>query len=218
MSALTDRLTGLAQRNAPFLTYYDVATGERTELSGVTTANWVDKTANLIVDGLDLEAGAGVRIAAATHWSTLVWILAAWRTGLVLGDDAADLTIVGPDGGAAATDATVALSFKPFGLPIGTPSPGVIDFHGEVLSYPDAFFALDEPDDATPAVRSGSTTRTHGDLATARSRGRVLVAPGGLARDVDLLAGALASPDGGVVVVAHGTTADHERIAADESL
>ena len=35
----------------PLLTFYDDATGERTELSGATLANWVAKTANLLVDG-----------------------------------------------------------------------------------------------------------------------------------------------------------------------
>ncbi|MFD0786819.1 TIGR03089 family protein, partial [Micromonospora azadirachtae] len=35
----------------PLLTWYDDASGERTELSGATLANWVAKTANLLVDG-----------------------------------------------------------------------------------------------------------------------------------------------------------------------
>ena len=41
----------------PLLTWYDDATGERTELSGATLANWVAKTANLLVDGLGLGPG-----------------------------------------------------------------------------------------------------------------------------------------------------------------
>lgn len=216
MSALTDRLATLADSTAPFLTYYDVSSGERTELSGVTTANWVDKTANLILDGLDLEAGDAVRVDAPTHWSTLVWILAAWRTGLVVDPQAAELAVVGPDAGETAARTTVALSLRPLGLPFVDPPAAAIDFHAEVLSYPDAFLGLDQPADTDPAFRSPNGVRSHRDLAAAAPRGRTLVAPGGLARDVDLLAGALAG--GGLVVVAHGTAADHDRIAADEHL
>ncbi len=43
--------------NRPLLTWYDDATGERTELSGATLANWVAKTANLLVDELALGPG-----------------------------------------------------------------------------------------------------------------------------------------------------------------
>ena len=41
----------------PLLTFHDDATGERTELSVATFANWVAKTANLLAD--DLGAGPG---------------------------------------------------------------------------------------------------------------------------------------------------------------
>lgn len=216
MSLLTDRITAMAQRNAPLLTYYDVTTGERTELSGVTTVNWVDKTANLIVDGLDLEPGDGVRIDAKTHWSTLVWILAAWRTGLVVDSGADALAVVGPDAVSSSAETTVALSFRPLGLPFAASPASAIDFHGEVLSYPDAYIPLDEPGDDAVASRLPQAERSHADLAGADSRGRLLVTPGGLARDIDLLAGALHG--GGLVIVANGTAADHDRIARDEQL
>ena len=32
----------------PLVTFYDDATGERTELSGITVGNWVAKTGNLL--------------------------------------------------------------------------------------------------------------------------------------------------------------------------
>jgi uncharacterized protein (TIGR03089 family) len=42
----------------PLLTWYDDATGDRTELSGATLDNWVSKTANMAIDGLGLGASA----------------------------------------------------------------------------------------------------------------------------------------------------------------
>src|SRR5690606_31992912 len=49
--SLTDALLEPILRGSgsarPLITFYDDATGERIELSGVTTANWVAKTANL---------------------------------------------------------------------------------------------------------------------------------------------------------------------------
>ena len=65
----------------PFVTYYDVATGERTELSGTTTANWVAKTANLLVDELDAEPTTRVQVALPTHWLRIVCVLATWAVG-----------------------------------------------------------------------------------------------------------------------------------------
>ena len=43
----------------PLITFYDDSTGERVELSVVTFANWVAKTANLLVDGLGASPGSG---------------------------------------------------------------------------------------------------------------------------------------------------------------
>ena len=45
------------------ITYYDLASGERTELSGVSFANWVDKTSNLLVDELMIDPADQVELA-----------------------------------------------------------------------------------------------------------------------------------------------------------
>ena len=70
---------------SPLVTYYDLGTGERTELSGVSMANWVDKTSNLLADELGVEPGDQVDLAVAErnpgHWVTLVWQLACWQVG-----------------------------------------------------------------------------------------------------------------------------------------
>src|SRR5689334_21049872 len=69
---------------SPFLTYYDDVTGERIELSALTTANWVAKTANLLVDEYDLEPGETVAIGLPPHWLSVVWALATWSAGASL--------------------------------------------------------------------------------------------------------------------------------------
>ena len=58
----TDSLTVIAafaavmasDASRPLLTYFDDATGERTELSAATLGNWIAKTANLVTDGAGL--------------------------------------------------------------------------------------------------------------------------------------------------------------------
>ena len=132
----------VARRGAqPLLTYYSAADGARTELSAVTFANWVDKTANLIVD-LGHEDGDPIDLALAeahpAHWVTLVWIAAAWQRGcpVNLGATGAGLLVVGP-GDDRRAEVTVACSLHPLGLGFRPPVPGVIDY-AEVFVQPDA--------------------------------------------------------------------------------
>ncbi|HWB71409.1 MAG TPA: TIGR03089 family protein [Egibacteraceae bacterium] len=68
----------------PFLTFYDDATGERSELSYATFDNWVAKTANFLVE--ELQVGRGQRVAAVlgNHWTTAVVAFACWRAGACL--------------------------------------------------------------------------------------------------------------------------------------
>jgi len=68
----------------PLVTYYDDATGERTELSGATLANWVAKTANLLVDGLGLGTGDVAAVALPPHWQTAAVLLGCWSAGLAI--------------------------------------------------------------------------------------------------------------------------------------
>src|SRR5215203_6211222 len=91
------------QGASPLLTYYDPKRGERVELSGVSAANWVDKTSNLLVDELDVEPGDAVDLTLAKahpgHWVGLVWMLACWQVGAVVSLDqgAARVAVLGPD-------------------------------------------------------------------------------------------------------------------------
>ncbi|MFC6345537.1 TIGR03089 family protein, partial [Nocardioides hankookensis] len=75
---------------SPLVTFYDEATGERVELSTTTYANWVAKTASLLVEEHDLERGQRLVVDLPTHWLGTVFLGAAWSVGLV---------VVGPDDG-----------------------------------------------------------------------------------------------------------------------
>src|SRR5438874_6116392 len=74
----------------PLITFYDDAAGERIELSAKTFGNWVAKTANLLVDGLDAQPGERVALLLPPHWQTAVWAYAAWSAGLVVHIGGAD--------------------------------------------------------------------------------------------------------------------------------
>ena len=137
---------------SPLLTYYDLATGERTELSGISVANWVDKTSNLLAD--ELGAGPGYRVELALaerspgHWVTLVWQLACWQVGaaVTLGRrTAATVVVVGQGDPTAAEKGTPVLvcSLHPLGLPLAEPPPaGVLDYALEVRAQPDQHAAM----------------------------------------------------------------------------
>ncbi|QDP98659.1 TIGR03089 family protein [Microlunatus elymi] len=151
----------LAARNRtagalPLITYYDEDRGERTELSGTSYANWVDKTAGLLVDEVLIESGQPVRLdlarSAPLHWVTLVWVAACWRVGcpVLVGDASAGfggsdaaVVVVGPDSAfdqPAAGVETIACSLHPLGLGFTDPLPdGVIDYGIEVRAQPDSF-------------------------------------------------------------------------------
>src|SRR5690349_1187550 len=73
-----------ADPSLPWLTHYDDASGERTELSGATLANWVAKTANLLVDGLGLVPGDRAGTWLPPHWQTAAVLLGAWTAGLTV--------------------------------------------------------------------------------------------------------------------------------------
>ena len=61
----------------PLLTLLDPA--GRVELSGATTANWVAKSANLLVDGLGSPARVGLLLPL--HWQAVALLLAGVASG-----------------------------------------------------------------------------------------------------------------------------------------
>ena len=59
--------------SAPLLTFYDLATGERMELSALSLDNAVAKTAGLLRDDLDVMPGDRVGVHLPLHWQRAVW-------------------------------------------------------------------------------------------------------------------------------------------------
>lgn len=220
----------------PLVTYYDLGTGERTELSAVTVTNWVNKTCNLLADEYGLDLGDLVLLDVARthpgHWVTVCLELACWSLGVTVvveRDDGVDpgvrLVVAGPLYTSAAEHATelgadlLACSLHPLALPFAERLPdGAADFSLEVRGQPDQYAAVTVPGDAA-AWRSTEAVRTQTELAVEReSTQRRLLRPStpwATARDgvVAALIG------GGSVVVAVGVDdAALERIRETENI
>jgi uncharacterized protein (TIGR03089 family) len=141
-----------ADPGQPLVTFYDDATGERTELSVKTFANWVSKTANLYADELMLDPGDRIRIDLPPHWLGPVFLAAAWTSGLEVSDDA-EVAVVGPDRLDRGARTTLACALHPFATRFTEPLPvGLLD-HGVLWpGQSDVFSALDAtPLDVPPA-------------------------------------------------------------------
>lgn len=176
----------------PLVTWYDETTGERVELSVATYANWVAKTASLLVEEHDLERGDVLRVDLPVHWLTVVFLGAAWTAGLVvsLDDEAPGAVVTGPGGldrwAPHAEDLPVlACSLLPMGARFAEPLPaGVHDVGIEVWSQPDAFVAYDPPTADDPAVltdvRSDGGATTHRELWRTAAAGSLLTDGGRL--------------------------------------
>lgn len=165
--------------SSPFLTFYDDASGERTELSVTTYANWVSKSANLLTDELMLDPGDAIRIDLPPHWLGAVFVGAVAAAGVELTDDA-EVAIVGPDGLESTTAGTVmATALHPFATRFPTRLPdGVLD-HGALWAGQSDVFSPVEP---TPLEVTADDRRVITDVNPLSPRGRGLVS--------DLLAGA----------------------------
>jgi uncharacterized protein (TIGR03089 family) len=186
-----------ADATQPLLTYYDDASGERVELSGVTLGNWVAKTANLLVDGVGTLPGEVALVRLPPHWQTAAVLLGCWSAGLIvtgvplpsgvsvaftrpapeiLGRDDA-LPGGDPEVGDVLVGAspTVAgeryvLGLHPLGapLPAGQVPPGHLDFTAEVRGYGDRFAPAAPLPGSAPAA-PGSTRAELAARALARA-------------------------------------------------
>jgi uncharacterized protein (TIGR03089 family) len=127
----------------PRITYYDDATGERIELSGVTLANWAAKTGNLLRDELGAGPGSRVAVLLPAHWQTAAVLFGVWWIG-------AEAVLTGPGDLALCTaerldeadDAVsggevAVLSLDPFGRPAPDLPIGVTDYATAVRVHGD---------------------------------------------------------------------------------
>lgn len=138
------------------MTYYDLGSGGRVELSVATFDNWVNKTAGLLRDELDVEPGQTVSVVLPAHWLGLVWAMGVWTVGAHLALEphrGAVVSVRAGDetagGGAVVAGELVAVATLPLGGPAGpaASAAGALDYGREVLGYPDVFGAAEPCDD-----------------------------------------------------------------------
>ena len=173
MTTLPDLLARrlAADPGQPLLTFYDDETGERTELSVKTFANWVSKTANLYADELMLDPGDAIRIDLPPHWLGPVFLAAAWACGLEIADDA-DVAVVGPDALDRPARTTLACALTPFATRFAEPLPaGVLD-HGVLWPGQSDVFSPVAP--TSLAAPAGDDRRVISDLDPLDEEGRTL--------------------------------------------
>jgi uncharacterized protein (TIGR03089 family) len=216
---LPELFAALVRRDgaSPFLTYYDDASGERIELSALTTANWVAKTSNLLVDEYELESGETVAIGLPPHWLGVVWALSTWSAGAAVTTGTGDLAITGPDFGIRGSRETIASALLPLGGRFREPIPdGIHDYGAEVYNHPDVFVPFDPPSPASTAYDGTS----HADLVASATPitdrillTRDLVSPTGVRVLVGVISGG-----GSIVLCRNLDEAKLERRIADEKV
>lgn len=230
-SSVTSVHTRLAREPGPRLTWYGDS-GERVELSGPVLAQWVTKTANLLVEELDAGPGFRVLVDLPGHWRSVVWALGVWRVGacVVVGssgapggtiavahDETADAVVTESPTSFAGRRGVVAVALPALARAFPSPLPGGVLDGSTVLSYGDVlgYAPPVEPDE--PALAGPSEITTHAGLVRAGgSAGRVLV--DATAAPLDALLRAvldILAAGGSVVLVGGGTAtelqADDER-------
>lgn len=129
----------------PLLTWYDDASGDRTELSGTTLDNWVEKTANLLVDGSGLGPGDRAAVLLPPHWQTAAVLLGCWAAGVevVTHPGGVDVLFAAADRVGEARDWPAgdqfALALAPFALPMREVPDGWQDYVVAVRAFGDVF-------------------------------------------------------------------------------
>ncbi|CAL8896934.1 hypothetical protein KVA01_04710 [Kocuria varians] len=169
---LAGALAAVSARPTPALVWRDGP--ERVELSGRVLVNWVEKSAGLLVDELDVTAGDVVRISPVPHWRLVVLTLAALRVGARVAFDPeldaeseavvhAYLETAPEDPAAGATALVVAAPALAFACSQPLPG-GAVDFCDEVRGMGDVYTGFEEPEADDAALPSGLT---HGELVAA---------------------------------------------------
>jgi uncharacterized protein (TIGR03089 family) len=146
---------------SPLITFYDDASGDRTEVSGATMGNWVAKTANLIVDGLGLGPGELAAVNLPAHWQTAAVLLGCWSAGLVVdldgSTDHAAVAFTALDRDRVEADEVLVLALAPMAAPVRPGPPvGSADYVLEVRRHGDQFTGR-RPVPASQALAGGAT-------------------------------------------------------------
>jgi uncharacterized protein (TIGR03089 family) len=223
---LPEQLQQRVRRNgsSPLLTYYDLDSGERTELSAISFSNWVDKTSNLLVEEFAVDQGDVISMPLAVeapgHWLTAVWQLACWQVGLVVDLTnlaTADVVVTGREWQGYSDRDVLACALHPLGFGFGTPLPdGVRDYSIEVRSHADRYVGP-APDPSATAWRDTERTLIQRDLINIAGppTRRLVRAAGPWATCRDGIVTALVT-GGSAVVVVGGNAEQLSRIADSE--
>jgi len=217
----------LADGPQPLITFYDLATGERVELSHTTIDNWVNKTAALILDAA-LSEGDVIAIALPTHWQRIIWWLAAWKVGACI----AEAPPIHPDAQllVCSTDLLetmtarnehsveiVACSLRPLGLPADIALPAnVADYAIDVRRFPDQL-STSLPDSHSLALSTEKGTWSQDDVIAnspklAESTRILVTDDSDTPEQAHLLAATLSSPHSSIVLV--NSAMHHDNAAA----
>jgi uncharacterized protein (TIGR03089 family) len=169
VTTIADLLTLLTREpGRPRITWYGDG-GERVELSGAVLENWVNKTANLLVEEFDAEPGTRVLLDLPVHWRSFVWALATWRVGacVVLGErPPAEVVVTDrPSRHAGGGQDLVAVAMSAFARRFDGELPaGAIDAASAVMTYSDALEWSPPRDPAAPALSGTGPDLAHSAL------------------------------------------------------
>jgi uncharacterized protein (TIGR03089 family) len=138
--SLTEKLLQGAPAQ-PLVTHYDDAAGTRVELSVATMRNWAAKTANWLVDELDVVPGDRVAVLLPAHWQTAAVLLGAWWCGaevVTAGDSA--VAFVPPGGTAPESKVVAVASLDPMGMDLrGDVPAGQLDYLADARLFGDDY-------------------------------------------------------------------------------
>jgi uncharacterized protein (TIGR03089 family) len=200
----------------PFVTYYDEVSGERSELSAKSLANWVAKTHHLLGDELGLGVGDTALVALPAHWISVPVLLGCLTAGLALtpsGD--ADVAFVAPatladaDGVPdvyAVAPSSAAVGFR--GEPPGPALDYVAAVRPQADTWPSVHLVASPDDPCLPGMTRGEVATRAADSALP-ARARVLTTRAWTAPDdwIDAVLAPIAV-GGSVVIVANCTDED----------
>ena len=165
----------------PFVTYYDEASGERSELSVKSLANWVAKTHFLLIDELGLGAGDTAYVALPMHWISVPVLIGSLTAGLTLSDEPQNAVVafVAPDTAASAAGIADVFAVAPQPAAVGfgdQPPEGTVDYVRAVRPQADKWtgvqFGAGESDLALAGVTRAQL------VESARQRAAELDLPG----------------------------------------
>lgn len=227
MTTIPQAFAAAVRRDAasPMLTWYDDASGDRTELSGATLHNWVAKTANLLVDGAGLDAGDSVGVALPPHWQTAAILLATWSGGFVHIAEPQRVDVLFGTGDLSDWDGgeRYATGLLPLAAPLRDVPPGFSDYVVEVRNFGDYFNPSAPPRDDDPATDELSHLALH-RVATQRAAelgitagDRVLIDAGAYPDPIDWLLAPLVA-GASIVLCGHLDPAKVESRAATEKV